>query len=97
MKTGKQDIAMKTCRDCERFLGFTEKHETDQYGRPLDWSVFQCNRADIPREERTYSEQNCMMSSDGIYRLYSGLGNTDVFAANDCIRFKPKTDQTTLF
>jgi len=79
-------------------IAFSEKHTVDQIGRPLDWTVFQCDRSDIPREERNYKEQD--MFFDGIYRLYSGLGNKVILCA--CERFKPKlkpapTNQTELF
>lgn len=88
---------MKTCRDCQRFLGLHRIESKDQYGRQLFWNEFQCDRSDIPPEERTHSEDACMGKGDGIFRLYQNVNDKGVFCASDCFRFKQKTNQTEMF
>lgn len=86
---------MKTCRDCKRFIGKFPIKEMSRLWGEFETREFQCDRRDIPRDERNTREEN-NLSSDGIYRLY---GDSDeVFAA--CERFIQKDDstkQTALF
>lgn len=85
---------MKTCHDCKRFIGIFRKESKTQYGLQ-SWNEFQCNRADIPPEQRTFTEQACMVKEDGIYRTYTNINNFGVQCA--CKRFIQKSEQGDLF
>ena len=73
---------MKTCQDCKRFLGFTEEHTHDQFGKPLDWLVHNCDQRDTPYHN--------------IYKLFTDINNERlVYVA--CDLFIQKEENGSLF